>query len=677
MQASDGNFYGTAGGGAFSRGTAFRMTPNGSVTLMHAFTGDDGASPWGLIQGTDGNFYGTTYRGGDFDHGSVFRMTPGGVTTTLYSFAGDSEGAEPGDALIQAKDGNFYGTTRNGGAADLGTVFKMTADGTLTTLHAFAGGADGSHPYAALLQGSDGFFYGTTFEGSTVFKMAANGTVTTLHVFSGTEPRGPGVPLIQATDGNFYGTTGCEGGAIFRMTPSGTVTILQAFSGSFCTSDAEAAYPGPTTLVQAADGRLYATVQSSIFDSGRLLAITLSGTSTVLHTFTSVEGGPRGSLVRGADLNLYSVTSRIAFRFTPRPAPKTVTVAGAAGPVRLSWSATFGATGYTIRRATSPGTETVLAAGVTATTFLDANVVRGQRYYYVVTAVNAFGESVGSYEVSITAGRATLDDFDGDTRSNITVFRPSTGTWYVREPGTGNAESLLWGGANDIPTPGDYDGDGRVDIAVFRPSTGTWYIRSSQTAVLSSLVWGGAGDVAVPADYDGDGTDDVAVFRRSIGTWYIRRSTTGGLTAMAWGGGDDVPVPGDYDGDGKTDVAVFRPSSGTWFVRSTSTGATAGVVWGGAGDVPVPGDYDGDGKTDIVVYRPSTGTWYTRNPSTGAATTVTWGGGVDRPVPGDYDGDGLIDIAVFRPATGTWFIRNAAGAVVWGDAGDIAIPKQP
>jgi uncharacterized repeat protein (TIGR03803 family) len=284
--ATDGSFYGTTeGGGINGQGTVFRVTPEGKLTVLYSFCAlqncADGIEPYGaLIQATDGNFYGTTYAGGAFSryaYGTVFRLTPGGVLTTLYSFCALSncaDGAGPTAGLVQGTDGNFYGTTADGGAVTCGngycgTVFKITPSGTLTTLHSFDG-ADGFEPAAGLALGLDGNFYGTTFLGGdltcdpgygcgTVFTITPSGTLTTLHSFEGPDGAGPGGTLALATDGNFYGTTsGVENsrafsdGTVFDITTQGALSTIYSFSGT------DGADPAGG-LLQATDGNFYGT----------------------------------------------------------------------------------------------------------------------------------------------------------------------------------------------------------------------------------------------------------------------------------------------------------------------------------------------------------------------------------------------------------------------------------
>jgi uncharacterized protein (TIGR03437 family) len=241
VQGSDGNLYGTTtDNGPNGAGTVFSMTLEGQSTILYGFRGiTDGSSPKAPpVQGSDGNFYGTTCCGGTASNpsGTVYRMTPAGVLTTLYSFGGP-DGAAPLGALIQASDGDFYGTTQNGGATDNGTIFRITPTGTLTTLYSFMGTSDGGNPACALLQASDGNFYGTSQGGNgataagTVFRITPTGTFTTIHVFDYTDGAYPYAGLIQATDGNLYGITSGTND-VFRLTLGSGSTTSPAISPS-------------------------------------------------------------------------------------------------------------------------------------------------------------------------------------------------------------------------------------------------------------------------------------------------------------------------------------------------------------------------------------------------------------------------------------------------------------
>ncbi|MEY2546379.1 MAG: hypothetical protein QOG48_1496, partial [Verrucomicrobiota bacterium] len=295
IQGSDGNFYGTTQyGGATNGGTVFRMDSAGTVTTLHFFVGSDGRNPQaGLIQGADGNFYGTTSYGGATDSGTVFKMDSAGTVTTLHSFV-DSDGANPFAGLIQGTDGDFYGTTYYGGIAHQGTVFKIDSSGAITTLHFFTG-SDGANPVAGLIEGRDGNFYGTTLLGGptplggevaagAIFKMDSAGTVTTLHFFVGSDGANPYAALIQGSDGNFYGTTfqgGAGNGTVFKMDSAGTVTTLHFFAGQ--PLDGANPYAG---VIQGSDGSFYGTASyGGATNNGVVFKMDSAGTATTLHSF--------------------------------------------------------------------------------------------------------------------------------------------------------------------------------------------------------------------------------------------------------------------------------------------------------------------------------------------------------------------------------------------------------
>jgi uncharacterized repeat protein (TIGR03803 family) len=286
--STDGNLYGvTQNGGvnihcnpisdAIGCGTVFKITPSGTLTTLHSFDFSDGADPYtALVRSADGNFYGVTGYGGNEDCfdgcGTVFTMTPKGLFTTLHSFQ-NTDGAYPVGALIQGTDGNFYGTTTYGGSntscdfgEGCGTVYKITPSGNLTTLYNFDV-SGGNKPLAGLVQARDGNFYGTTQGGGangygTVFKITPSGTLTTLHSFDGTDGSSPNGPLVQGADGKFYGTTGGGGankqGSVFKMTATGTLTTLYSFCSRDNCSDGTAVLAG---LFQGTNGRFYGTTQ--------------------------------------------------------------------------------------------------------------------------------------------------------------------------------------------------------------------------------------------------------------------------------------------------------------------------------------------------------------------------------------------------------------------------------
>jgi uncharacterized repeat protein (TIGR03803 family) len=365
--AKDGNFYGSTNGptGSDSGGSVFRMTPAGDFTPLYSFTGGaDGGGVSGLVQGRDGNFYGTTHGGGSATDtngfGTVFRITPAGMLATLYTFTNGADGGKPPPTagLVQGSDGNFYGVTEQANGNITGTVFRITPKGVLTTLHTFNDSGDGSYPENRLLQARDGNFYGTTYFAykcgggfcdnglGTVFRISPLGAYTVLHKFLGSRGNGlnegatPSGGLIQGTDGNFYGTTvnggNPPGGTVFRMTPAGNLVTIYSFTNGV---DGGGPYSG---VIQGRDGNFFGTTSSGTAGSGTVFSLSFGNSAHAAPIIIS-------PLTSGA-----TVGELFTYQIAVLNNPASFT-AGAL-PAGLRFDATFGAiTGFP----TTAGTQSI------------------------------------------------------------------------------------------------------------------------------------------------------------------------------------------------------------------------------------------------------------------------------------------------------------------------------
>jgi uncharacterized repeat protein (TIGR03803 family) len=419
----------------------------------------DGSNTYSsLIQGTDGNLYGTSNNGGTGSQGSVFEVTFSGTLTTLYSFcsqANCTDGSLPFSALALGTDGNFYGTTQNGGASGMGVAFKITPGGTYTVLHSFSG-ADGSGPDAGLALGTDGNFYGTTFAGGggnlcvgscgTVFKITSAGTLTTLHSFGQSDGANPSAPLIQGTDGAFYGTTysggndiySCSPGAcgtVFKITSNGKFTSLHAFD---FTDGAKPYAP----LVQAANGAFYGTTfeggdvgfEFCSIGCGTVFKISSGGTFSTVHKFYGTDGGGSyAGLVQATDGNLYGESSDKGIFKLALPA-KLTTVYEAGGETAVlqatdgQFYGTFAASpgsyaifslnmglgpfvALVIRSGKVGQTAEILGQGLTGTSRVTFNGVQATSFKVVsdtyMTAVVPIGATTGNVVVTTPTGTLT------------------------------------------------------------------------------------------------------------------------------------------------------------------------------------------------------------------------------------------------------------------------------
>jgi len=418
IQDTNGNLYGTTEAGlSSSYGAVFKITPSGKLTTLYNFCSQsgctDGAYPWaGLVQATNGNFYGATYEGGAYDEGAVFKITPSGELTTLHSFDG-TDGAYPYAGLIQATNGNLYGTTSYGGANSGGTVFKITPSGTLTTLYSFcsqSGCTDGESPLAGLVQAADGNFYGTTYEGGaydegTVFKITPSGKLTTLQSFNGTDGYYPYAVLIQATDGNFYGTASLGGaygdGTVFKITPSGKLTTLQSFNGT----DGYYLYAG---LVQHTNGTFYGmTSLGGDYGDGTVFSLSV-GLGPFVETLPTSGKVGAAVIILGSNL---TGTTGVSFNGTAA----TFTVVSS---TEIKTNVPNGAT---------TGTVTVTTPGGA----LNSNVI-----FRVTPQIKSFSPTSGPVGTPVTITGVSLTQttkvtFGGVKATNFTVNSDTQVTAYV------------------------------------------------------------------------------------------------------------------------------------------------------------------------------------------------------------------------------------------------------
>ncbi|MCW5960054.1 MAG: SBBP repeat-containing protein [Pyrinomonadaceae bacterium] len=267
-------------------------------------------------------------------------------------------------------------------------------------------------------------------------------------------------------------------------------------------------------------------------------------------------------------------------------------------------------------------------------------------------------------------------DFDGDNKSDLSIYRPASGQWWFKGSKSGVTTGLTFGTAPDKPVAADFTGDGKTDVAIWRPSSGEWFVLRSEDSTFYSFPFGTSSDTPLSGDYDGDGKADAALFRAATGNWFINRSS-GGTSILSFGTNGDKAVSGDFDGDGKDDLVVYRAAAGEWWI-SKSTGGIAAFQFGNASDIPVPGDFTGDSKTDVAIWRPSTGEWFILRSESGTFYSFPFGTAGDIPVRGDFDGDGKVDSGVFRPSNATWYLnRSQSGLFIagFGAVSDVPVPS--
>jgi uncharacterized repeat protein (TIGR03803 family) len=518
VQGVDGNFYGTTtGGGANSGGcsrspgcgTVFKITPGGALTTLHNF--NDDANGWGPMPGlalaTNGDFYGVNSNGGNFGVcfglgcGVAFKISPGGTLNTLLEFNRGAEGGNPNSVLVQATNGNFYGTTVNGGTNGDGAIFEMTPAGALTTLHDFDF-TDGWDPQNALMvQATDGDLYGETAGGGsfscpspaigcgTVFRITPGGGFTSLHSFKGTDGAVPYGGLVQGSDGNFYGITyvgGANGdGTVFKITPSGMVTTLHSFDGT------DGSNPNGG-LVQATDGNFYGTAFGGGSNGfGTLFKITSGGTLTTLHNFDGIDGAhPYGALLQATNGTFYGTTSYCNLFGTPggcgcptlgcgtifsvsvglgpfvtflpaaRPVGDVVEILGQGfrGATGVSFNGTSAA--FTVESDTY--LTAIVPAGATTgsiTVSEPGGILTSSKIFQVTPQISSFSPSTGSAGTTVVI---TGDSLAGATEVVFACGKIATFTMDSDTQITATVPAGAMTGAINVVTPGGHVGSATV-----------------------------------------------------------------------------------------------------------------------------------------------------------------------------------------------------------------------
>ena len=601
-----------------------------------------------------------TYRPTNFNGNTT--IEPGGVDN--FPSPGPGQSAYTADLSV------FNGTNPNGTwqiyvvddeNVDSGSIATGWALGITTS--------GGGTSWITIISGSTG-----TGNGTVNYNVATNtgtsqrtGTITVngqIHTImqSGTSPCTYSMSTNSNNTGQGTGSTN-----FFINTPSGCAWSAVSDSPSWLT----------TSSSGSGNGTINYNYTANNTTSTRIGRITAGGQ---VHTVTQIGLGGGGS-VQFSSTN-YSINENAG------TATITVTRIGGTASGSVQYSTSNGTALAGVDYQSASGTLFFFENETTKTftvTILDDLIFEGNETINLSLSSASPSFSLGNPNSTVLTiidnesnppNNRKPFDFDGDSKTDIGIFRPSNGQWWINRSSNNQTVAAQFGQSSDKLVPADFTGDGKTDVAFWRPSTGQWFIIRSEDNSFYAFPFGSFGDIPAPGDFDGDGRADPAVFRPSNATWYILLSG-GGVAIRQFGVSEDKPVVADYDGDGKDDIAIFRPSVSEWWLLRSTAGLQA-VQFGQAGDKTVQGDYTGDGKADIAFWRPSNGFWYILRSEDNSFFAYPFGSNGDIPTPGDYDGDGKADAAVFRPSNATWYLqRSTSGftAIGFGITGDQPIPN--
>ncbi len=612
---------------------------------------------------------------GSLNH--IFRLNPDGSLDTdfgpsLPSFSSSSNGQI--NSIIVQSDGKIIVAGSNvtvsfGGSILFGTsIARLNPDGT----------PDGSFVAGNIPIG---------FDGINAAALQPDGKIV---IVWGTLSRGVsfgGIARLNSNGSVDTTFTNLFPAAIYEsvvIQPDGKILVGGAFSVAFVSTHTESVFYNGVVRLNADGSRdaSFVPATSSVFETGRVTEVNsvalqvngkiLIGGRIFTNTISPVSGAVRlnadGTLDTTFNAGAISSGGDIARVENILPQPNGKILIGGFFD-RLGTTAR-----NNVARLNADGSVDNTFTAATDNTVYKIATQRGGK----VLIGGDFEVVNGTFRTSLArllsepVAERPLFDFDGDGKSDISVFRPGGGgVWYLLNSASGFT-SAQFGAADDKIVPADYDGDGRTDLAVYR--AGVWYLQRS-SAGFTGIGFGAPDDIPLPADFDGDGRADLVIWRPSNGTWNVLNIVSGQFKSFQFRASGDKPIAADFDGDGVADYAVYRPSNGVWYLQRSRLGFTA-VQFGSSTDVPVAADYDGDGSTDIAVYRPSNGVWYRLNSSNGGFAATQFGIATDLPAPADYDGDGKTDIAVFR--NGTWYVQqstNGFTGVQFGADTDKPVPN--